>query len=73
MMIGKRDLAGFSAAGILLIAGAMLPPSLSTPAWGQAAGMAGIASSDTISVRATVKAVNQKTRRSSLRSRFMAS
>jgi hypothetical protein len=62
MMIGKRDLAGVSAAGILLIAGAMLPPSLSTPAWGQAAGMAGIASSDTISVRATVKAVNQKTR-----------
>ena len=60
-MIGKRDLAGVSAAGILLIAGAMLP-SLSTPAWGQAAGMAGIASSDTISVRATVKAVNQKTR-----------
>ena len=62
MMIGMRDLIGVSAAGILLVAGAMLPPSLSTPAWGQAAGMAGIASSDTISVRATVKAVNQKTR-----------
>jgi hypothetical protein len=62
MMIGMRELVGASAAGILLVAGAMLPPSISTPAWGQAAGMAGIATSDTISLRATVKAVNQKTR-----------
>ena len=61
-MIRTRELIGASAAGILLVAGAVLPPSLSTPAWGQAAGMAGIATSDTISLRATVKAVNQKTR-----------
>src|ERR1700722_12230080 len=61
-MIRTRELIGASAAGILLVAGAVLPPSLSTPAWGQAAGMAGIATSDTISLRATVKAVNQKSR-----------
>jgi hypothetical protein len=61
-MIGMRELIGASAAGILLVAGAVLPPSLSTPAWGQAAGMAGIATSDTISLRATVNAVNQKAR-----------
>jgi hypothetical protein len=62
MMTRKRELIGACAAGILLVAGAMLAPSLSTPAWGQAAGMAGIGTSDTISLRATVKAVNQKSR-----------
>jgi hypothetical protein len=61
-MTRMRELIGASAASILLVAGAMLPSSLSTPAWGQAAGMAGIGTSDTISLRATVKAVNQKSR-----------
>jgi hypothetical protein len=61
-MIGMRELIGASAAGMLLVAGAVLPPPLSTPAWGQAAGMAGIATSDTISLRATVKTINQKSR-----------
>jgi hypothetical protein len=41
--------------------GGRLCPPLST-AWGQAAGMAGLGQSDTISVRATVKAVNLKAR-----------
>jgi hypothetical protein len=62
MMIRMRELVGASAASVLLVAAALLPLSISTPAWGQAAGMAGIATSDTISLRATVKAVNQKTR-----------
>lgn len=61
-MTRMRELIGASAASILLVAGALLHPSLSPPAWGQAAGMAGIGTSDTISVRATVKAVNQKSR-----------
>jgi hypothetical protein len=62
MMTRTRELIGASVAGILLVAGTLLHPSLSRPAWGQAAGMAGIGTSDTISVRATVKAVNKKTR-----------
>jgi hypothetical protein len=61
-MTRKRELIGAATASILLVAGAMLSPSLSPPAWAQAAGMAGIGTSDTISVRATVKAVNQKSR-----------
>jgi hypothetical protein len=61
-MTGMRETIGVVAAGILLVAGAMLHPSLAPPAWGQAAGMAGIGTSDTISLRATVKAVNQKSR-----------
>jgi hypothetical protein len=62
MMARMRELIGASMASILLAAGTLLHPSLSPPAWGQAAGMAGIGTSDTISLRATVKAVNQKTR-----------
>jgi hypothetical protein len=61
-MIRSRELVGVFAAGILLVAGTMLHPSLSTPAWGQAASMGGVGESDTISLRATVKAVNQKAR-----------
>jgi hypothetical protein len=61
-MTRMRELIGASAASVLLVAAAMLHPSLSPPAWGQAAGMAGIGESDTISLRATVKAVNQKSR-----------
>ena len=57
-MFKMRELIRVSAAGILLAAGGVLCPPLS-PAWGQAAGMAGMANSDTISIRATVKAVNQ--------------
>jgi len=53
-----RNIIG-AVAGTLMVAGAM---SHQTPAWGQAAGMGGIGESDTISVRATVKAVNQKAR-----------
>ena len=60
-MFKMRELIRVSAAGILLAAGGVLCPPLS-PAWGQAAGMAGMANSDTISIRATVKAVNQKSR-----------
>jgi hypothetical protein len=61
-MTRMRDLISPFAASVLLVAGAMLHPSLSTQAWGQAASMGGVGESDTISLRATVKAVNQKAR-----------
>jgi hypothetical protein len=61
-MTRTRGLIGASATSILLAAGILLHPSLSPSALGQAAGMAGISESDTISLRATVKAVNLKAR-----------
>jgi Cu/Ag efflux protein CusF len=53
-------LIGVSAACLLLIAAAALP--LSAPARAQASGMFGVAETDTIAERATVKAVDMKTR-----------
>jgi hypothetical protein len=62
MVTRMRELIRASAASILLVAVAMLYPSLSTPARAQASSMAGIGESETISVRATVKAIDQKSR-----------
>ena len=54
-------LIGVPAAYLLFVAAAMLPP-YSPPAWAQASGMFGAADTETVSVRATVKAVDMKTR-----------
>jgi hypothetical protein len=51
-----------AAASILLAAAFMLYPSLSTPASAQAAGMAGISASETISFRAKVTAIDLPSR-----------
>jgi len=61
-----RNLIRASAAGILLVAAPMVCPPLSTPAKAQAAGMAGIGETEVISLRATVKAVDQKLRKVTL-------
>jgi hypothetical protein len=54
-------LIGVPAACLLFVATAMLPP-YSPPARAQASGMFGAGDTDTVSVRATVKAVDMKTR-----------
>lgn len=54
-------LIGVPAACLLFIATAMLPP-YSPPARAQASGMFGAGDTDTVSLRATVKAVDMKTR-----------
>lgn len=62
MKTKRRDLAVISTIGLLLVAApALLLPSAS-PARAQAAGMGGIGASDSISIRATVKAVDAKKR-----------
>jgi hypothetical protein len=55
-------LIGVPAACLLLVAAAALLPPYSPPARAQAEGMFGVAGTDTISERATVKAVDMKTR-----------
>ena len=62
MMPGFRKLIGASATAILLIGVPLVCPPLSTPAQAQAAGMAGMGAEQVISLRATVKAVDHKTR-----------
>jgi hypothetical protein len=57
-----RQLIVAAAAGILLAAGSGVCPPFVTPAKAQAAGMAGMGQSEVISLRATVKAVDQKAR-----------
>ena len=52
---------GVPAACLMFVAAALLPP-LSSPARAQASGMAGIGETDTSTVRATVKAIDMKTR-----------
>jgi hypothetical protein len=54
-------LIGVPAACLLFVATAMLPP-YSPPARAQASGMFGAGDTDTVSLRATVKAVDMKTR-----------
>ena len=54
-------LIGVSAACLLFVAAALLPP-YSPPARAQASGMVGVGETETITVRATVKAVDMKTR-----------
>ena len=54
-------LIGVPAACLLFVAAALLPP-FSSPARAQASGMVGVGETDTIAVRATVKAVDMKTR-----------
>jgi hypothetical protein len=54
-------LIGVPAACLLFIAAALIPP-YSPPARAQASGMFGVADTDTVSERATVKAVDMKTR-----------
>ena len=54
-------LIGVPAACLLFVAAALLPP-FSPPARAQASGMFGAGETDTVSVRATVKAVDMKTR-----------
>jgi hypothetical protein len=51
-----------SIVSVMLGAACVMEPSLSTPAMAQAGGMAGIGASDTISLRATVKAIDQSSR-----------
>ena len=55
------SLIGVPAACLLFVATAMLPP-YSPPARAQASGMFGAGDTDTVSVRATVKAVDMKSR-----------
>ena len=62
MVINMRKRAGAVAASTLFAAAAMLCPALSTPARAQASGMAGISSSETISFRAKVTAIDLGTR-----------
>lgn len=62
MVINMRKRAGAVAASTLLAAASMLCPALSTPARAQASGMAGISSSETISFRAKVTAIDLGTR-----------
>ena len=59
----KRFIAwiGVPAACLLFVAAALLPP-FAPPAWAQASGMFGVGDTDTVTVRATVKAVDMKTR-----------
>ena len=54
-------LIGVSAAYLLLVSAALLPP-FSLEARAQASGMAGVGETETITVRATVKAIDMKTR-----------
>jgi hypothetical protein len=54
-------LIGVPAACLLFVATAMLPP-YSPPARAQASGMAGVGETETVTIRATVKAVDMKTR-----------
>jgi hypothetical protein len=62
MTTKTRSLIGVSAAGMLLLAAPPLLTPLSSPARAQAAGMAGMGETETISVRATVKTVDMSTR-----------
>lgn len=62
MTTNSRSLIGVSAAGLLLLAGPPLLRPLASPARAQAADMAGIGETETISVRATVKSVDMSTR-----------
>ena len=62
MVINIRKRAVAVAASTLLTAVSMLYPSLPTPARAQASGMAGISSSETISFRAKVTAIDLGTR-----------
>jgi hypothetical protein len=48
--------------GLVLATAPTLLPSISTPAWAQASGMGGVGQSDTITLRARVKAIDLKTR-----------
>lgn len=57
-----HKMVGASTLGILLAVAPVVCPPLTTPARAQAAGMAGMANSEIISIRATVKAVDQKAR-----------
>jgi hypothetical protein len=58
----RHTLAAASAIGLLLLAGPALLLSTASPARAQAAGMGGIGVSDSITIRATVKSVDQKNR-----------
>jgi len=62
MMASFRKLIVASVAGGLLVAAPLVCPPFSTPAQAQAAGMAGMGAEEVISLRATVKAIDQKTR-----------
>jgi Cu/Ag efflux protein CusF len=62
MTFASRAAAGPVAAILLFAAGPMLSAALPTSAMAQAAGMAGIGGSETVSVRATVKRVDLKSR-----------
>ena len=53
--------AGIPAACLLFVAAALLPP-FAPEAWAQASGMAGVGETETVTIRATVKAVDMKTR-----------
>ena len=53
--------AGVPAACLLFVAAALLPP-FAPEAWAQASGMAGVGETETVTIRATVKAVDMKTR-----------
>ena len=53
--------AGIPAARLLFVAAALLPP-FAPEAWAQASGMAGVGETETVTIRATVKAVDMKTR-----------
>jgi hypothetical protein len=61
-MARVRELISAAGASILSVAMLMLCPAVSTPATAQASSMAGIGSSETVSVRATVKAIDLNTR-----------
>jgi hypothetical protein len=47
---------------LVLVAMVALLPSFATPAMAQASGMAGVGETDTVTIRATVKAIDMKTR-----------
>jgi hypothetical protein len=57
----KITLISVPAACLLIVAAAVLPP-FARQAWAQASGMAGVGETETITVRATVKAIDPDTR-----------
>jgi hypothetical protein len=61
-MLSLRKPIGASTAAVLLVAASLVCPPLSIPAKAQAAGMAGMGAEEVISLRATVKAIDQKSR-----------